>query len=214
PPPAPPEAKPTPPEPPPPPPSKPVAEEKAPEPEDKPEPVLAPSPQFASVPTPMTKPAPEKPAEPENKFDLDRLQALLDKRQDSKSTERVEARKRSDNAPARARIAAADSELTVSEIDAIRAQLSQCWSVPAGARDVQNMNVEVRVFLRPDGSLERPPEVLDNIQFNGNPFFRTFAESARRAVLKCDPLRDLPVDKYEQWRELTINFDPKEMLRG
>ena len=40
------------------------------------------------------------------------------------------------------------------------------------------------------------------------------AESARRAVQVCSPLQNLPVEKYEQWRELTINFDPKEMLRG
>lgn len=209
------------PEPPPPPEPKPeVAEKKPepkPEPEKKPEPKPEP-PKVAQAPTPMSKPALEKPKEPEKekpKFDLNQIQALLDKRQTTDSSERVEARKRSeDAAPKRQQLAAADTQMTMSEIDAIRAQIARCWSLPAGAKDVQNMRVQVRVYLRPDGSLERPPELVDSFLMGSDGYFRSFAESARRAVQMCSPLQHLPVEKYEQWRELTINFDPREMLGG
>jgi hypothetical protein len=35
-------------------------------------------------------------------------------------------------------------------------------------------------------------------------------ESARRAVLRCQSTTgyDLPADKYEQWREVEMTFDP------
>jgi hypothetical protein len=46
-----------------------------------------------------------------------------------------------------------------------------------------------------------------------DPFFRSAAESALRAVLnpRCNPLR-LPPEKYEQWQTMTLNFDPREMF--
>ena len=37
-------------------------------------------------------------------------------------------------------------------------------------------------------------------------------QSAVRAVHKCSPLKNLPPEKYGSWREMEINFDPKEML--
>ena len=38
------------------------------------------------------------------------------------------------------------------------------------------------------------------------------AESAKRAILSCQPYTMLNPDKYEQWRDMEINFDPSEML--
>lgn len=192
--------------------------EPKPEPAKQPEPEKNPEPKVVQAPRPMSKPVLEKPKEPEKEkpqFDLNQIQALLDKRQATESSERVEARKRSEDvAPKRQQTAATDTQMTMSEIDAIRAQIARCWSLPAGAKDVQNMRVKVRVFLRPDGSLERPPELVDSFLMSGDGYFRSFAESARRAVQMCSPLQHLPVEKYEHWRELTINFDPREMLGG
>jgi hypothetical protein len=48
----------------------------------------------------------------------------------------------------------------------------------------------------------------------GEEFFRAAAESAYRAVKKCTPLRQLPVTKYERWRDIELTFNPKEMLEG
>ena len=36
------------------------------------------------------------------------------------------------------------------------------------------------------------------------------AETARRAVLRCSPLK-LPAKLYEFWRQADINFDPESM---
>jgi hypothetical protein len=106
--------------------------------------------------------------------------------------------------------------MTMSEIDAIRYQIQQCWSIPAGARDAENLVVRIKVYLNTDGSLSKAPEIVGSSGGGGtsDPFYRTAAESARRAVLKCAPLKNLPVDKYARWREITLTFNPREMLGG
>ena len=45
--------------------------------------------------------------------------------------------------------------------DAIRSQVEPCWSVPAGARDAENLQVRIRIYMRPDGDLARPPVIVD-----------------------------------------------------
>jgi outer membrane biosynthesis protein TonB len=104
-----------------------------------------------------------------------------------------------------------DAPMTMSEIDAIRQQLAKCWNVPAGARDAQNLAVEIRVMFNPDGSVARA-EIVDTSRMASDAFYRTAAESAYRAVLLCSPLQQMPVKKYNTWKNVTLNFDPREMV--
>jgi len=184
-----------------------VAPTPKPEPKAQPEPARS---DFKAMPRPSAKPTP-----PNRRFDASRLAALLDKSDKKPATEPLEKTARKPEAkepapqPAPRRTVA---RLTMSEIDAIRYQIQQCWSVPAGARDAENLVVRIRVFLNPDGTLARPPEIVD--VGRDDSFFRTAAESARRAVLKCTPLKNLPAEKYRHWRELTLTFNPRDMLDG
>jgi hypothetical protein len=176
---------------------------------------------FRGLPRPRAKPKRWRP-----KFSTDRIAALLDKDQEKKPQPRQERSKR--QATAKARKAFKDISIppaparvrsvpmTMSEIDAIRYQIQQCWSIPAGARDAENLVVRIKVFLNSDGSLSKPPEIVGGGSGGGasDPFFRTAAESARRAVLKCSPLKNLPPDKYARWREITLTFNPRDMLGG
>jgi hypothetical protein len=223
--------------PPPPPEPEPLKLAPPPEPEPVPEPAkkvaLAP-PEPAPAPKPKpkppqkkVKPTPKPAAKPKRKtedFNADRIAALLDKKIKEKP------RKRLPPEPEAQKVAAlsappqvaprrlATQALTLSEKDAIRLQIERCWSVPAGARDAENLRVKIRIYLNPDGSLRQPPEIVDSARMErpGEEFYRSAAESARRAVLnpRCSPLQNLPVSKYERWREIELTFDPKEMLGG
>ena len=64
------------------------------------------------------------------------------------------------------------------------------------------------------GSLSKSPEIVGSHYKTGDLFYDSAVESARRAVLKCAPLKHLPVDKYARWREITLTFNPREMLGG
>lgn len=99
--------------------------------------------------------------------------------------------------------------MTLSEIDAFRAQIRQCWSVPAGAKNAEQLIVRVRVRLDPTGK-PISKEVINRGRL-GDRFFLSAAESVLRAIERCQPYQ-MPPDKYESWQQLELNFDPSKML--
>mgnify|MGYP000572002315 CR=1 FL=1 len=104
--------------------------------------------------------------------------------------------------------------LTLSEEDALKAQIFGCWSIPLGLPYNENLLVRIKLMLEPDGSVAKT-EILDHARMNkpGQGFYKVLAESALRAVKLCQPLR-VPTTGYERWKELQLNFDAREMLEG
>jgi len=104
------------------------------------------------------------------------------------------------------------TRLTVSEVDAVRRQFEKCWNVPIGARNPEELVVEIKVRVNPDRTV-RDAVIVDQARTAADSFFRAMAESAKRAVLhkNCSPLR-LPPDKYNAWKEMTVVFDPSGMV--
>ena len=107
------------------------------------------------------------------------------------------------------------NKLTLSEEDAIRSQFLRCWSIPIGMPEDDSLVVKVKISLRPDGSLMKPPEVTDHQRMNkpSQKYFKVLAESALRAVRRCDPIKTPAVERYDDWKELQLNFDPRDILR-
>jgi len=106
------------------------------------------------------------------------------------------------------------SGLTLSEEDALKAQIFGCWSIPLGLPYNEDLIVRIKLKLEPDGSVAKT-EILDHARMNkpGQGFYKVLAESALRAVKLCQPLR-VPSTGYERWKELQLNFDAREMLEG
>ena len=104
--------------------------------------------------------------------------------------------------------------LTLSEEDALKAQIFGCWSIPLGLPYNENLLVRIKLKLKPDGSVTKS-EILDHARMNkpGQGFYKVLAESALRAIKLCQPLR-VPTTGYEKWKDLQLNFDAREMLEG
>tara|TARA_B110000008_G_scaffold40465_1_gene37386 strand:- start:93 stop:896 length:804 start_codon:yes stop_codon:yes gene_type:complete len=104
--------------------------------------------------------------------------------------------------------------LTLSEEDALKAQIFGCWSIPLGLPYNEDLLVRIKLKLEPDGSIAKT-EIIDHARMNkpGQSFYKVLAESALRAVKLCQPLR-VPSTGYERWKELQLNFDAREMLEG
>jgi len=104
--------------------------------------------------------------------------------------------------------------LTLSQEDALKAQIFGCWSLPLGLPYQENLLVRIKLRLKQDGTVLRS-EILDHARMNqpGQGFYKVLAESALRAIRICQPLR-VPPTGYEKWKDLQLNFDPKEMLKG
>ena len=149
---------------------------------------------------PLARP---RPAKPERKplLDTAAIQALLDKTPDL--PEPMPPKPVADLPPG--------ERMSLSEIDAFRAQIRACWSVPAGAKNAESLVVRVRVQLDPSG---RPiaKKVINRAQLTDS-FFLSAAESVLRAIERCQPYK-MPPEKYESWREMELNFDPSKMLNG
>ena len=104
--------------------------------------------------------------------------------------------------------------LTLSEEDALRAQIFGCWTVPLGLPYDDDLLVRVKLELKQDGSISKS-EILDHERMNrpGQKFYKVLAESALRAVRMCQPLR-VPQTGYDKWKIIQLNFNPMEMLKG
>ena len=74
------------------------------------------------------------------------------------------------------------------------------------------MEVKVRVWVNPDRTVSNA-RILDTNRMQNDPYFRTVAESALRAVLNpaCHTLK-LPSDKYEVWKKFIFKFELDWML--
>ena len=148
-----------------------------------------------------------------DKFDTLKIAELIDKSKDTKTVEEdmeILEYDALDSTPS------LDNKLTLSEEDAIRAQFMQCWSIPIGIPFDDTMIVKIKISLNTDGSLLEPPEVLQHERMNkpSEKYFRTLAESALRAVRRCDPIKAPDINRYESWKRIQLNFDPREILRG
>ena len=106
------------------------------------------------------------------------------------------------------------SGLTLSEEDALRAQIFGCWTVPLGLPYDDDLLVRIKLELKQDGTISKS-EILDHVRMNkpGQKFYKILAESALRAVRLCQPLR-VPQTGYEKWKNIQLNFNPTEMLKG
>ena len=102
--------------------------------------------------------------------------------------------------------------LTISEEDAIRRHFEKCWNIPSGAREAGNLAAEIKVRFNKEGNV-LDARILDINRMKRDRYFRTAAESALRAVLnpRCRNA-PLPIDKYDKWKNITLNFDPKNVI--
>ena len=143
-------------------------------------------------------------------FDPSNIAALIDKSKEdlaetTKTTNKI-TQSQDRNAEPRG--------LSLSEEDALKAQIFGCWSIPLGLPYNKNLLVRIKLQLKPDGTVIKS-EILDHARMNkpGQGFYKVLAESALRAIRLCQPLR-VPTTGYERWKDLQLNFDAREMLEG
>ena len=143
-------------------------------------------------------------------FDPNNIAALIDKSKE----ESAETINKTNKVTQDQQKNISNSGLTLSEEDALKAQIFGCWSIPLGLPYNENLLVRIKLQLKPDGSVIKS-EILDHARMNkpGQGFYKVLAESALRAVKLCQPLR-VPTTGYERWKDLQLNFDAREMLEG
>ena len=142
--------------------------------------------------------------------DTNQIAALIDK---AKEEEAIKQRKKNKVTQSSRKNSFATG-LTLSQEDALRAQIFGCWSVPLGLPYDEDLLVRIKLQLKKDGTIMKS-EILDHQRMNrpGQKFYKVLAESALRAVRLCQPLK-VPPTGYDKWKNLQLNFNPTEMLKG
>ena len=142
--------------------------------------------------------------------DTNQIAALIDKAKEVEAVQKIDDNKITQSTQKNSFA----SGLTLSEEDALRAQIFGCWSVPLGLPYDQNLLVRIKLQLKKDGTIMKS-EILDHERMNrpGQKFYKVLAESALRAVRLCQPLK-VPPTGYDKWKNLQLNFNPTDMLKG
>ena len=149
--------------------------------------------------------------EKEELINTNEIAALIDKAKEEKVLKEEKENKKLTQSNVKNSFA---TGLTLSEEDALRAQIFGCWSVPLGLPYDKDLLVRLKLELKKDGTILKS-EIVDHQRMNmpGQKFYKILAESALRAVRLCQPLK-VPPTGYEKWKNIQLNFDPTEMLKG
>ena len=144
-------------------------------------------------------------------IDTNEIAALIDKAKEEQAIELEKKNNKLTQSSVKNKFA---SGLSLSEEDALRAQIFGCWSVPLGLPYDRDLLVRLKLELKKDGTILKS-EIIDHQRMNmpGQKFYKILAESALRAVRLCQPLK-VPPTGYEKWKNIQLNFDPTEMLAG
>jgi colicin import membrane protein len=144
---------------------------------------------------------------PPSKFDANQVAALLDHRDPQRQLASAETLNGRVNLGAPSGHAA---QLSQSEMDALRARLIQCWSPPPGIGADSKLYVTLRVQFKPDASLAQEPMVIEDAAASLGP---ALAESAKRAVMSCQPFTMLKPEHFDLWKDIEIKFN-NELFSG
>jgi hypothetical protein len=153
-----------------------------------------------------SRPAPPTP-EPETQTETAETPAEADAPSDDAVAAALAAALAADTPAAPA--VAAGPPMTGAERDNFRVSVNRCWNVDPGSVAAR-VTVEVAFELDRNGMVVGQPRLVgsDGDQSATNIAF----EAARRAILRCQSGGyQLPVDKYEQWKDVIFTFDPSGM---
>ena len=102
--------------------------------------------------------------------------------------------------------------LTTGEKDALVVAVKQCWNVGALSTDALRTVVTVGVTMGQDGKPDGGSIRMIGYEGGDDASARQAYEAGRRAIMRCGAKGfPLPPEKYDQWREVEIVFNPEKM---
>ena len=102
--------------------------------------------------------------------------------------------------------------LTGGERDALRVAVSSCWNVGSLSTDALGTTVIVAVSMSQDGKPVNDSIRMVSSSGGSDGAARQAFEAARRAIIRCGARGfPLPVEKYSQWRDIEMTFNPEGM---
>ena len=102
--------------------------------------------------------------------------------------------------------------LTAGEKDNLRVAVSRCWNVGSLSSAALATTVTVAVTMQEDGKPVVPSIRLIEKSGGDDAAAKQAFGAARRAIIRCSGSGyELPSEKYAQWREIEMTFNPERM---
>jgi colicin import membrane protein len=109
------------------------------------------------------------------------------------------------------------NKLTPVEQNTIKRQINSCWNNIAKnlftKEEIAGIKVKVIVSLDRKGNVlsARVAENIKGYMSLDNDLFRQVADSAVSTFYRCKKIYNLPIEKYEVWKDFEFTFDPLDL---
>jgi colicin import membrane protein len=149
------------------------------------------------------KTAPPQPQKPKERvFDQSKIASLIDKRDPTRQSITGAAL----NPTPSLGTATGNSDTRVATWKgAFVRRMRECFSPPYNGQDQDQFEADIDIPMRLDGSVAAEP-VIVAVRGPSKSVAMAIAESAKRAILKCQAYTFLPKDQYETWKKIELTF--------
>ncbi|MBU2359637.1 MAG: energy transducer TonB, partial [Alphaproteobacteria bacterium] len=165
---------------------------------------------LTEIPRPKTRPNRPTPT-PAPEVETETAEAPTPQVDDAAVQAALEAAAAAAAPPAQAANVPQGPPLTGSEREGFRVAVNRCWNVDPGSQAAR-VTMTVGFSLGQDGKVNS--DVRQVAASGGDDAATRIAyDAARRAILRCQGTGgyDLPADKYSEWQDVEITFDPSGM---
>jgi len=104
-------------------------------------------------------------------------------------------------------------DLSAREKFNIQSQLKMCYRrAIEETKLTSKVGISVKLSISEDGYIESDlDDFVDMSRYNnpGESAYKITVDNARRAIDLCSPLRNLPLEKYEIWKEIILEFNDR-----
>ena len=168
----------------------------------------APPKEVAEIPPPKVKPQPKPKPPPTKQDDIAFLNKLVKDLDDNEAAKPKPQVQQADNQQPINNFARTLSDKpTMSELDVIRRHIEDHWRIDPGKEGVDELTVEIKINVSADGTVQEA-QIIDSPRYFLDTTFRTFANSARNAVMAASPLPINP-NNADAFREMILTFSPQ-----
>ncbi|XDA97475.1 energy transducer TonB [Sulfitobacter sp. LCG007] len=102
--------------------------------------------------------------------------------------------------------------MTSGEKESLRVAVSSCWNVGSLSSEALKTTVVVTVGMNPDATPIAGSIRMTSSSGGSDASARQAFEAARRAIIRCGAKGyGLPSEKYGQWQEIEMTFNPERM---
>ena len=106
------------------------------------------------------------------------------------------------------------SSLSIRETINIQSQIKMCYKRAIEESGFESkIKIIIKINISKDGYIENDLDEMIDLDKYNNPVFKDYKiiiDNIKRALELCSPLRNLPNEKYQSWKEIILQFDMRK----